>query len=613
MGRSSALFCLLLGALGAVGCGGGGGGGGTSSSIASVSATCSPASITTVQTSTCSAAVTGTGSYSSAVSWAATGGAITGAGVFTPSGVGTAMITATSTQDSTKAGSTSVAVAVAPTVTGVSVIATPGNITTDQTSTCAATVTGTGAFTTDVTWSATGGTVTSDGVFTPSGGGIASCTANSTQTGYTSVSGSANITVSVVPPNITNISPRYTACDGFCSNVSYTVNCTGCENGDLFHDATGLFSTDLTLSITPGQTSFTFALPWQLGTFEPWLNTWEIEHPGGSYGISWNTAFLGTGSQSTLAFSPVTGTLFEDDQKSGQVYTLNTLGTSGTLLTGVLPTSTPTQIAVDDVSGDVAYVSTGNNPQVAVYDESGTQQCTLSLGMTAVSGIGAKGGYIVVTDPTDNLVGIAKMDCSGYQSITVAGQPWAVAMTNGTELDAYVLSRDQWSANSLPGLTKIAVSSGTIKGSVELSGLTPVSTVRASNQYGALYQVQAFTNTPIAAVLSTSDGVVQLVSTNTTGTNTMQVTQTASISQVPYAIAADETGTNPALWVAYLLASGGSTGTHIGEINLSTGAFLSNKGACPVSSVVAGGFIATSKGIYCAQGTSIELPVVLTP
>jgi hypothetical protein len=61
--------------------------------------------------------VSGTGSYSSAVSWSATGGTVTSAGVFTPSGTGTAAITATSTQDTTKSGSSSVVVSVAATGT----------------------------------------------------------------------------------------------------------------------------------------------------------------------------------------------------------------------------------------------------------------------------------------------------------------------------------------------------------------------------------------------------------------------------------------------------------------------------------------------------------------
>jgi hypothetical protein len=55
--------------------------------------------------------VQGTGAFSSAVTWGATGGTINSSGVFTPAGAGTATITATSTQDATKSGSAPVTVA----------------------------------------------------------------------------------------------------------------------------------------------------------------------------------------------------------------------------------------------------------------------------------------------------------------------------------------------------------------------------------------------------------------------------------------------------------------------------------------------------------------------
>jgi uncharacterized repeat protein (TIGR03803 family) len=110
----------------AFGCGGSNGGGGNPPSnptITSVSASCAPSSIQTSQTSQCSATVSGTGSYSSAVTWSATGGTITSAGIFTPSGTGTATITATSTQDTTKFGTASIAVTAltnpVPTVTAL--------------------------------------------------------------------------------------------------------------------------------------------------------------------------------------------------------------------------------------------------------------------------------------------------------------------------------------------------------------------------------------------------------------------------------------------------------------------------------------------------------------
>ena len=177
--------------------------------VFSVSVLAAPSSITTAQTSTCSATVSGTGAFSNAVTWTATGGTITTGGVFTPSGTGTGSCTAHSAQAGYTNISGSAQIAVSSptaTVTGVAVAAIPSSITTAQTSTCSATVSGTGAFSNAVTWTATGGTITAGGVFTPSGTGTGSCTAHSAQAGYTNISGSANITVTSAPFTITSIS-----------------------------------------------------------------------------------------------------------------------------------------------------------------------------------------------------------------------------------------------------------------------------------------------------------------------------------------------------------------------------------------------------------------------
>jgi hypothetical protein len=145
-------------------------------SITSITVTCSPTTILTIQTAQCAASVVGAGTYSNSVSWSATGGTITSAGVFTPSTTGTARITATSTQDSTKSGSTDVGVG---TITGIAVTCSPKSILTTQTSQCTASVTGTGTYSNLVTWSATDGTITSSGLFSPSSAGTASITATS--------------------------------------------------------------------------------------------------------------------------------------------------------------------------------------------------------------------------------------------------------------------------------------------------------------------------------------------------------------------------------------------------------------------------------------------------
>ncbi len=92
-------------------CGGGGSG---SSTITSVSVTCSPSTILYGQTSQCSATVTGTGNFSSGVTWTASAGTISSSGLFTaPSGGATSLqvtITATSTQDTSKSGTATVTV-----------------------------------------------------------------------------------------------------------------------------------------------------------------------------------------------------------------------------------------------------------------------------------------------------------------------------------------------------------------------------------------------------------------------------------------------------------------------------------------------------------------------
>lgn len=184
-------------------CGGGGGGSTSPASptITSVSVSCSPSSITTAQTSTCSATVTGTGSYNSGVTWTASGGTITNAGVFTPTAAGNATITATSTEDLTKFGQASVTVSLPPTITAVTVSCSPALITDNQTAQCNAVVQGTGSYNTSVTWEASAGAVAANGVYTPpslTSYTVETITATSVQN--PSISGKASLPVQRKPP-----------------------------------------------------------------------------------------------------------------------------------------------------------------------------------------------------------------------------------------------------------------------------------------------------------------------------------------------------------------------------------------------------------------------------
>lgn len=83
----------------------------SSPTITSVSVSCSPTTIDTSATSQCNATVSGTGSYSSGVTWSASTGTIDKNGLFTaPASATTATVTATSTQDTSKSGNASITV-----------------------------------------------------------------------------------------------------------------------------------------------------------------------------------------------------------------------------------------------------------------------------------------------------------------------------------------------------------------------------------------------------------------------------------------------------------------------------------------------------------------------
>ena len=107
------LFCIVASLL--VSCGGTSGNAppqNSSPAISSVAPSCAPATIATGATSQCSPNISGTGNFSSVVTWSVTGGGtISAAGLYTaPSSAAMVTVKATSTQDPTKSGITSITV-----------------------------------------------------------------------------------------------------------------------------------------------------------------------------------------------------------------------------------------------------------------------------------------------------------------------------------------------------------------------------------------------------------------------------------------------------------------------------------------------------------------------
>jgi hypothetical protein len=83
----------------------------TMPTITSVSVSCSTPSVEAGQTDSCSATVTGTGSFSMSVTWTASTGAISSSGLFTaPNAAGSVTLTATSVTSPAKSGSATVTV-----------------------------------------------------------------------------------------------------------------------------------------------------------------------------------------------------------------------------------------------------------------------------------------------------------------------------------------------------------------------------------------------------------------------------------------------------------------------------------------------------------------------
>jgi hypothetical protein len=259
---------------------------------------------------------------------------------------------------------------------------------------------------------------------------------------------------------------------------------------------------------------------------------------------------------------------------------------------------------------DVVYSSSDITPGgIIVFKEDGTRVCALNLGAVPISSVAAKGGYFVVTDPGDNEIGIAGIDCSGYHTVSVPGQPWAVSLASDSAgLHAYVLSRDVC-LSKVPCLTKINVATGVQEGQVALPGVTPVSTLRVPGTPGAyqgVWQVQAFSQTSTAAVLFMSDttnGKVLTVSTDTSGSKDMEISFTTLVPELPIGIAAQETASNATLFVASIVGDGTAV-TSLGTIDPTTGYYTPNVGTC--QSGILGNIVATPTGIYCAQGSTIK-------
>ncbi len=454
-------FVLYLGvfvfALWLSGCGGGGSLGGSSTppspTVSSVALSGVAASLQVGATAQAACTVTmSDGTTNSNCTFASDNAAVAtvGAtsGTVTAIAAGTTHLTATSTKDSTKSSSpfTLTVTAVPVTVTSVTVTATPSAITTAQTAQCTATVAGTGAFSSAVAWTATSGTIADGGngtaTLTPSGAGTATCTATSAQAGYTTVSGSANVTVTRATPTITSATIQglpWVFCSISCNKATlgFLLTGTGFKAGDQI-SFSGYWPTT---TLTSAQIS---ADGTQVGLEEV---VGDNQHPNFIYFT--DTPTDGTSVSNTVAFAYVAG------------YNTATHGPSGNLINQYMGKAYVWQNAsgtwtsplsftgggggantVYETDGTNAYLVNGFNP----YTLDGTGLPSATSTGWAVSGTSAENGTVTVVQPGGNKITLYRPSATTTpiaNDIPVGTMPYTSVMaTVGGTTYAFVASVD---------------------------------------------------------------------------------------------------------------------------------------------------------------------------
>jgi hypothetical protein len=200
------------------------------SGVSGVQISVSPTSVILRPGGTQTFAGTVTGSSNTAVTWTATGGTVSSGGVYTAGSTsGNFTVTATPAADTTKSATATVSIQpIRVTVSPTSVALQPG-----ATQQFSATVTG--SSNTAVTWTATGGTISSTGLYTAGGSGgtfsvTAKAAADPTQTGTAAVTVNQHVTVNVLPTTVTlqpGMTQQFAATVTGSANTAATWTATG--------------------------------------------------------------------------------------------------------------------------------------------------------------------------------------------------------------------------------------------------------------------------------------------------------------------------------------------------------------------------------------------------
>jgi len=197
-----------------------------------------------------------TGSSNTAVTWTATGGTISTSGLFTAgSAPGGFTVTATSVADSTKSASASITIQSAP-VVSVTISPTSATLQPGQTRQFTATVTG--SSNTAVTWTAAGGTISSNGLFTAGSTAGSAFIVTATSLADSTKTASAGVTIQPAPSVSITVAPTSAAVQPGQTR-QFTATVTGSSNTAVTWSATG--GTISTSGLyTAGQNTGSFAV-----------------------------------------------------------------------------------------------------------------------------------------------------------------------------------------------------------------------------------------------------------------------------------------------------------------------------------------------------------------
>ncbi|MBV9146090.1 MAG: choice-of-anchor D domain-containing protein, partial [Acidobacteria bacterium] len=304
-----------------------------------------------------------TGTSNTAVTWTASGGTVTTGGLYTaPNTAGTYTVTATSVADTTKSGSATVTVTAPPPPISVSIAPTTASLQTGGTQQFTATVTGTSN--TAVTWTATGGTVTTGGLYTaPNTNGTYTMTATS----VADTTKSASATVNVASFSISGTLGSTASGATIALSGAATANMTADANGN--YTFTGLGNG--TYTVTPSKTGYVFSPASQSVTISGSNKTGvDFVLAAGRLSITPSSFSFGVVNMGSTS-APQTGTL---QATSGDVtISSDTLNGGGFVLSGItFPLTIPSgqsstfsvafaPAATGAASGSLSFASNASN------------------------------------------------------------------------------------------------------------------------------------------------------------------------------------------------------------------------------------------------------------